>query len=77
MKGKTKLLLTQIIRLNNVNFNGDNVVANYLNHTNLFIFLKNVKIEFKKNHHMLFFSKGCHNYPQNKTPHIVHHAYEY
>jgi hypothetical protein len=39
--------------LNNVNFNGENVVANNLSHSNFF-FLKTIKIEFKNNHHMFF-----------------------
>jgi hypothetical protein len=34
-----------------------NVVANNLNHSNFF-FLKNVKIDFKNKHHMLFFPKN-------------------
>jgi hypothetical protein len=44
------------MRLNNVNPNGDNVVANNLNHANFF-FLKNVEIDFKNKHHMLFIAR--------------------
>jgi hypothetical protein len=40
--------------LNNVNPNGENVVANNINHANFF-FLENVKIDFRNKHHMLFF----------------------
>ena len=43
------------IRLNNVNPNGENVVANNLKGANFCCFWKNVKIELKNNHHMLFF----------------------
>jgi hypothetical protein len=43
--------------LNNVNPNGKNVVANNLSHINFFFFLKKVKIDFKNNHHLLFFPR--------------------
>jgi hypothetical protein len=42
--------------LNNVNPNGENIVTNNLNHTS-FLFLKNIKIDFKNKHHMLLFPK--------------------
>jgi hypothetical protein len=42
------------MELENVNPNGNNVVASNLINTNLF-FLQIVKIEFKTKHHMLFF----------------------
>jgi hypothetical protein len=53
------------IRLNNVNPNGENVVANNLNHANLF-FLRNDKIDFKNNHHMLFFLRDVIIAPKTK-----------
>ena len=71
MKGKNTLLITNI-RLNNVNPNGENIVANNLNHANC-QFLKIFKIEFKYNHHMIFL---CHHCLQNKTLHIIHLTYE-
>jgi hypothetical protein len=52
MKGKTKLL----IPLNNVNPNGENIITKNLNHAN-FLFLKNINIDLKNKHHMLFFPK--------------------
>jgi hypothetical protein len=41
----------------NVNSNDENVVAKNLNHAILFFILKNVKIDLKNKHHMLFFPK--------------------
>ena len=42
--------------MKNINSNGKNIVANNLNHIS-FIFLKNMKIKLKNNHHVLFFLK--------------------
>jgi hypothetical protein len=42
------------MELKNVNPNGNNVVASNVNNINFF-FLKNVKIEIKKKHDMLYF----------------------
>jgi hypothetical protein len=55
------------MELKNANPNGDNVVASNLINVNFF-FLKILNIEFKNEHHMLFFSKKCHDYPKNKIP---------
>jgi hypothetical protein len=57
MKREINFFNNTNIRLNNINSNGENVVANNLNYTKCFLFL-NVKIEFKNNHHMLFFPRN-------------------
>jgi hypothetical protein len=64
------------IRLNNVNPNGENVVANNLNHAN-FSFFWNMSKLTSKTSVICYFFKGCHNCPQNKTPHIVHFTYKH
>jgi hypothetical protein len=62
--------------LNNVNPNGENVVADNLNHAKL-LFFEKYQNWLQKQASYVFFLKGCQNCLQNKTPHIVHLTYEH
>jgi hypothetical protein len=59
------------MELKDVNPNGDNIAASNLINV-YFLLLKIVKIEFKNEDHMLFFSKRCNDCSKNKIPCIVH-----
>jgi hypothetical protein len=60
-----------------VNSNGENVVANNLNHTNFCFIFEKCQIFFFLKSSYVFFSEGYHNCQQNKTPHIIYLTYEH